>query len=164
MKRRAILLVAVIFLVISIGLIIYFLKGRDEQTLDTNENLEGDSGNMDDSELTIKLDINGVSYVATLIDNVTTRELLNRLPLTITMNELNGNEKYYYFDEIFPSNPNRVEEIYMGDIMLYWNNCLVLFYDNFQTSYRYTKIGSIDYPGDLREIVGSENVNVTIYK
>lgn len=119
MKRRAILLVAVIFLVISIGLIIYFLKGRDEQTLDTNENLEGDSGNMDDSELTIKLDINGVSYVATLIDNVTTRELLNRLPLTITMNELNGNEKYYYFDEIFPSNPNRVEEIYMGDIMLY---------------------------------------------
>ena len=80
------------------------------------------------------------------------------------MNELNGNEKYYYFDEIFPSNPNRVEEIYMGDIMLYGNNCLVLFYDNFQTSYRYTKIGSIDYPGDLREIVGSENVNVTIYK
>ena len=164
MKRRAILLVAVIFLVISIGLIIYFLKGRDEQTLDTNENLEGDSGNMDDSELTIKLDINGVSYVATLIDNVTTRELLNRLPLTITLNELNGNEKYYYFDEIFPSNPNRVEETYMGDIMLYGNNCLVLFYDNFQTSYRYTKIGSIDYPGDLREIVGSENVNVTIYK
>lgn len=164
MNKKIIFLLVGILLVISIGLILYFLMGRDEQSLDTNENLEGESDNMNDTELKFKMDINGVSYTATFIDNETTRELIDRLPLTITMSELNGNEKYYYFDETFPSNPNRVGEINTGDIMLYGDDCLVLFYDDFGTNYRYTKIGSIDNPNNLKDIVGSGNITVTIYQ
>lgn len=38
--------------------------------------------------------------------------------------------------------------------MLYGNNCLVVFYKSFNTSYSYTKIGHIDNLSDL----GNEDV------
>lgn len=164
MNKKTIFLLVVIFFVVGIGLILSFLMGRDEQTLYQNKNLKGESDDMNDSELKIKVDVNGVFYTATLIGNETTKELIDRLPLTITMKELNGNEKYYYFDDMLPSNPNRVGEINTGDIMLYGDACLVLFYDDFETSYHYTKIGSIDNPNNLKDIVGSGNITVTIYQ
>lgn len=115
-----------------------------------------------DGTLVVNMEINGVLYSATLIDNEITRELLNRLPLTITMNDLNENEKYYYFDEAFPSHSSQVGHINSGDIMLYQDDCLVLFYDDLETSYRYTKIGSINNPENLKNVVGKESIIVHI--
>ena len=112
----------------------------------------------------IKIEINGIVYQATLEDNNVAKELLNRLPLTITMNELNGNEKYYYFDVPFPSSPTRIGKINKGDLMLYEENCLVLFYETFATFYTYTKIGSIDHPENLTNVVGNDNILVHISK
>ena len=116
---------------------------------------------MNDFTSKINLNINGNDFTVTLEDNETSRELVNRLPLSITMNELNGNEKYYYFDEDLPSNPVKVDIINKGDVMLYGDNCLVIFYDTFTTSYSYTKIGTIDNPDDL-DMVGNNNVIVNI--
>ena len=94
----------------------------------------------------IYLTINGNSFTATLEDNETTRELLKKLPLEVSMSELNGNEKYYYFDESFPTNSYRPGNISTGDIMLYGNDCLVIFYEEFDNPYSYTRIGKIDKP------------------
>lgn len=80
------------------------------------------------------------------------------------MNELNGNEKYYYFDNNFTANSQRVEKINTGDIMLYGDNCLVIFYDDFATSYSYTKIGYIDNPENLKDVVGNSSMEVIIEK
>ena len=84
--------------------------------------------------------------------------------INITMNELNGNEKYYYFNEYLPSNSSKVGKINSGDLMLYGSDCLVLFYDSFNTSYSYTRIGVLDNPEKLKEIVGNGNINVNISK
>lgn len=39
--------------------------------------------------------------------------------------------------------------IHAGDIMLYGASCLVLFYEDFNTSYRYTPLGYIEDPDGL---------------
>ena len=83
------------------------------------------------------------------------------LPLTLPMEELNGNEKYYYLDETLPSNPNNLKKINRGDIMLYNDNCLVIFYKSFETTYKYTKIGKIENPDNLDKIVGKGNIDIT---
>ena len=144
-----------------IDVLFAFHFNNQKENVDSTDNLEGEREKMYET-LAVNMEINGVLYSATLIDNETMRELLNRLPLVITMNELNGNEKYYYFDEIFPSNSSRVGQINSGDIMLYQDDCLVLFYDDLETSYRYTKIGFIDNPENLKNVVGKESIIVHI--
>lgn len=93
---------------------------------------------------TINVMINGETYVANLENNETVAEFLKMLPQTLNMSELNGNEKYYYLDTTLPTNSTNPEPIESGDIMLYGNNCLVIFYESFRTSYSYTKIGHIE--------------------
>lgn len=132
---------------------------KQETDINTNEEVEGENLSMK-----INLTINGNNFTATLEDNETTRELLNRLPLELNMSELNGNEKYYYFDDSLPTNSYRPGSINTGDIMLYGNDCLVIFYESFNTTYSYTRIGRIDNANNLDKVVGSGSVNVRISK
>jgi hypothetical protein len=44
--------------------------------------------------------------------------------------------------------------------MLYGDNCVVLFYETFTTSYSYTKIGSIDNPAGLKTALGTGDPEV----
>ena len=108
----------------------------------------------------VNITINNKEYILELEDTKTTREFLNILPLNITMEELNGNEKYIYLENRFTTNSSVPEIINKGDVMLYGNNCLVIFYKTFTTTYSYTKIGHIN---NLEEI-GDNNIIVTITK
>ena len=95
-----------------------------------------------------------------LEDNETALEFSKLLPLTVDMKELNGNEKYVYLDNSLPTNPYNPKHIEAGDVMLFGDNCLVIFYKSFDTSYSYTKIGHIDNLPNL----GNKDVTVTIDK
>lgn len=112
----------------------------------------------------IKIKINNQEFSATLEDNDTTREFIKLLPLEITMNELNSNEKYYYMTKSLPESAKRVGKITSGDIMLYGSDCLVLFYESFETSYSYTRIGKIDNVDSLKSAVGTGEALVSITK
>ena len=163
MKKIIIMIICLLIL----GIIIYFTFFRnvnieDNSMADDNLDIEKGDENMSEISNKITININGVDFTVTLEDNETTRELVNRLPLNIEMNELNGNEKYYYFDESFPSNSSRIERIEKGDIMLYGSDCLVLFYESFNTSYSYTRIGKLDNPSLLDDVIGKDSVRVTI--
>lgn len=97
----------------------------------------------------IKVIINDTTYVLNLENNKTVEEFIDLLPQEYQMSELNGNEKYVYMDNVLTINSYNPEHIEKGDVMLYGDNCLVIFYRSFDTSYRYTKIGHIDNLEDL---------------
>lgn len=114
--------------------------------------------NNEDNKMTIKID--GQAFSAVLYDNETAKTFKKILPITIQMNELNGNEKYYYFNQSLPTNSTRPGTIHEGDLMLYSSDCLVLFYETFQSSYSYTKIGYIENTAGLSDVLGSGKVTV----
>ena len=99
-------------------------------------------------------------FAATLANNETAQAFKQLLPLSLYMTELNGNEKYNYLNTTLPSHPVNPGTIHTGDIMLYGNSCVVLFYKTFNTSYTYTSIGVVDDPTGLAETLGANNVNV----
>ena len=92
---------------------------------------------------------------------VATKELIKKFPITITMSDLNGNEKYYNFSKSFPTSSENVANINKGDIMLFGDNCLVIFYKSFSTRYRYTKLGYIKNLEDLENSLGKGDIEIT---
>ena len=109
----------------------------------------------------IELIVNGRKFEISLYDNETAKAFANTLPLTLEMKELNGNEKYHYLEKPLPTDSSRVESISCGDLMLYGFDCIVLFYQNFSTSYSYTKIGKVNHPEGLEQILGTGAVTIT---
>lgn len=117
-------------------------------------------GDEEESLRKITIQAGGQSFKATITDNPTSRAFIEKLPLTLEMQELNGNEKFFYFEDELPSDAVRAGEIKEGDLMLYGSDCLVLFYESFSTSYSYSHLGRIDDPTGLAEALGSGNVSI----
>lgn len=118
------------------------------------------NGNNNTSTTKMKITIGTAVFTAILYDNPSATAFKARLPLTINMTELNGNEKYYDFPSPLPTNASVGGDIKVGDLTLYGNNVLVLFYKDFNTSYSYTKLGYIDNPTGLATALGSGNATV----
>ena len=109
----------------------------------------------------LKVMVGSNVFTATLHNNATVAALKEKLPMTINMTELNGNEKYFDLSDNLPYNASNPETIQTGDLMLYGSNTLVLFYKTFSTSYSYTRIGRIDNISGLAAALGPGNVTVT---
>lgn len=101
------------------------------------------------------------NFTAELHNNEAVNALLEQLPLAVHMSELNGNEKYYYLDQSLPADAIQPDGIHNGDLMLYGSDCLVLFYKNFSTAYRYTPLGHITNPEGLTEALGKGDITIT---
>ena len=108
----------------------------------------------------ISIRIGDKVFPATLSDNTTATAFKKLLPLSITMTELNGNEKLFRLPGTLPARASTPSSIQTGDLMLYGPNTLVLFYKSFPTTYSYTTIGRIDDPSGLEAALGSGNVSV----
>lgn len=109
----------------------------------------------------IALSVGEQTFSITLLENESARQLAKMLPLTLDMSELNGNEKYFYLDSTLTTDSSQPGQINAGDLMLYGNNCLVLFYESFSSGYSYTRLGSLDDPTGLSEALGTGSVEVT---
>jgi len=105
----------------------------------------------------IKVTVGSKSFLVTTYDNATTRAFLALLPMTITMNDVNGNEKYRPLQGSLPTAAEIPHKINAGDLMLWGANGLVLFYETFNTSYSYSKIGFTENASGLKEALGTNN-------
>ena len=169
MKNKIIVEIIILFCVCIIGGIFLLLNKNDnkEQQIYNNQrnnivinnekytkttNIESENKLISD----IKVIIDGKTYNAKMEENETAQSFANMLPVEFNMNELNGNEKYIYLENTLSTNSYNPKRIEAGDIMLYGNNCLVVFYKSFDTSYSYTKIGHIENLSDL----GRKNITI----
>lgn len=109
----------------------------------------------------IKITVGSKTFMATLENNASAKELVERMPFTVNMQELNGNEKYYQFPDSFSSDPRSFDTIKAGDLMLYQSDYLVVFYEDHSTTYDYTRLGVIDNADGLAEALGSGSAQVT---
>ena len=145
----------VIIITVIVTRIIMNLKTTN---IDPNLNQETSINESEEKEVImdkIYVDINNEKLVINLEENSTTSALVKLLPLSVTMDDLNHNEKYAYLNASLPINTYSPKHIEAGDVMLFEDNCLVIFYKSFDTSYSYTKIGHID---NLPEL-GSGNLS-----
>lgn len=140
---------------------------------ETNESLQSDNaieasveGKPEESAATMEIGtvestLNGTGYTIDLADNDTATAFANLLPFESEMSELNGNEKYVYLGGSLPSNPVNPGTIEAGDVMLYGNNCLVVFYEPHPTMYFYTRIGKIADAHELASAFGSGSITAS---
>ena len=129
-------------LIFSISLlIIVLLIGYTNKTKDNNKKEINN----------IKIIINEKEYKLNLEKTDEAKDFINNVPSELVMMDLNNNEKYVYLDKVFMNNPINVNYIEKGDLMLYGDNCLVIFYKSFETTYSYTKIGHINNLDNLND-------------
>ena len=157
--------IAIAFLVSLICIQLFACSNSDAATpTQNNGSYTTEKGNNDTTINKMIITIGSAVFTATLNNNTTITAFKAMLPLTINMSELNGNEKFYYFSTTLPTNASTGGNIQVGDLMLYGNNCLVLFYEGVNTSYSYTRLGRIDNTSGLVAALNSEGVTVKFEK
>ena len=139
--------IPILVVVVVSAIVTTILMNNKSPNIDTELNQETSITNNNEKEnkmAKIYASLNNEKLEINLEENSTTSTLVKLLPLDITMNDLNKNEKYAYLDESLPTNTYSPKHIEAGDVMLFGDNCLVIFYESFDTSYSYSKIGHIN--------------------
>lgn len=134
-------------------------SSKENSSLDSS--MENTVSSNSESDLTMTISANNATFEVVLTDNEAARQLKSMLPMTLEMSAM-AHEKYYYFDESFPTETYSPGQIEIGDIMLYGSRCLVIFYESFSTSYTYTRLGKIENTAGLANALGSSSVTVTL--
>lgn len=108
----------------------------------------------------LRIQVGDRTFIARLEDTPAAQALADILPMTLNMEEMNGNEKYFFLPDTLPADPKRPGSIAAGDLRLYGDNCLVLFYESFQSTYSYTRLGAVTDVSGLADALGSGSVPV----
>lgn len=114
----------------------------------------------------ITITVNNQKLSATLVDNSSTKALLEKLedgPITIDMHDYGNFEKVGSLGFDLPRNDEELSTD-AGDIILYQGNSFVIYYD--KNNWNFTKLGHIDNISktELKTLLGSGNVTATISK
>lgn len=113
-------------------------------------------------ELLITLTVNNVRFQAVITHPEMIAYFQTALPMTLALAELNGNEKYGTLEQSFALATERLAVIQPGDLLIYQNQTLVLFYEPVHSHYEYTKIGQLIDPDGLKQALGTGSVTIQL--
>jgi len=113
-------------------------------------------------KVNVWMTIGTARFAVILEDNPTAGAFAQLLPATFDMTELNGNEKYVRLPRGLPNKPVPPGTIRTGDILLYGNDTVVVFYETFQSGYSYTRIGRVVERDGLARALGQGNPRVAL--
>lgn len=111
---------------------------------------------------TMQLLINGQTFDLTLADNATGADFARLVPLSLHMQDHLANEKFATLPTALTQNDSKIGTIQVGDVLLWQGNTLVIFYESFDSGYRYTRIGKINNPQGLKQALGQGDVVVQV--
>lgn len=127
-------------------------NSEDAETGDTQE----------DTEMKMKVEIEGSTFTATMENNeaaAALAEMMEQEPVVIEMDDYSGFEKVGSLGESLPASNSQMTT-HPGDIVLYNGSQIVMFYGS--NSWSYTKLAEIDDLTGWEEALGSGSVTVTL--
>ncbi|EXL66970.1 hypothetical protein FOPG_16883 [Fusarium oxysporum f. sp. conglutinans race 2 54008] len=108
----------------------------------------------------LQLTIGSSVFTTSILDNPTASAFRSLLPLDLRMSDLNGNEKHADLPTALPTASTDPGSIRAGDLMLYGSRTLVLWYEDYSTTYTYTRIGVIEDSEGLVAAVGEGQIDI----
>lgn len=120
----------------------------------------------DNSSMKIRLKVGDRVVAASLIDNVTARDFVSLLPLTLTLEDYAGTEKVSDLPKIlYTEGVPSGSDPSVGDIAYYapWGN-LAIFYKDFGYSRGLVILGKIDSGIEAFNMPGSLRVTIELMK
>ncbi|MBE6989530.1 MAG: hypothetical protein E7426_02125 [Ruminococcaceae bacterium] len=109
-----------------------------------------------------KIRINEREFPFLWEENYTVEKLLMRPTLSFTLQELNGCLKYIMLQPPLPYQPQIADDIRSGDLVLYGNSWLVLFYNPLVAPMNVTRLGRLEDTAGLEEMVGPGSVSLEL--
>lgn len=164
-RKRPITACFLCFLILSqFSLFISCRSGLDSESQQSDSGIAaGTSGKTgeDRQVVPVLITVQDRNYQAVLYQNETTSALLELMPMILPMQDQYGACKSYVLPYWLPVNPQKIQEVHPGELMLYEGDRLMLFYEGFSGTYQYTPLGYIETPSDLAEIFGDSDALVT---
>lgn len=112
-------------------------------------------------ESALKISVGGHELLTTFEDNSSAeefKELLERGPMTIEMEDYGGFEKVGPLGTSLTRNDTQITT-QPGDVILYQGNQITIYYGT--NSWSFTRLARIDNPAGLQEKLGSGTISVT---
>lgn len=122
------------------------------------------SASEDEKIYEIELKIGSQTFTADLEDNASTRELISRLPLSFTIDDLYGRELCYHFAKPLPAHEEAYRGYEVGEI-IYWppRHSFVIMYEQNGERFSMQSLGRIR--GSLDRLPrGSSPVTITLVR
>lgn len=170
--KKKIIIMLTVTVVAMVGMSVFMRTGFQSITKRTKD--ESQKEQQIESEQEEEKDLNMIEKIGVRIGDKTFtmsvdsgkagQEFAKSAPFELEMKELNGNEKFFEGTETLPTEPYKPDYIEMGDVMLYGDKTIVIFYKSFNTEYEYTRLGKVDNEFSLESALGKGDVKVDFYK